>query len=90
MGNHIKFLIQSLLSYEDDFNSRLDLLTSIGIDSTNDKIFNACEEIRNELPDSDQEITIKRDDVLRSAVSEENLCDPRCFESEEILFGEQT
>ena len=90
MGNHIKFLIQSLLSYEDDFNSRLDLLTSIGIDSTNDKIFNACEEIRNEFPDSDQEITIKRDDVLRSALSEEHLCHPRCFESEEVLFGEQT
>ncbi len=90
MGNHIKFLIQSLLSYENDFNSRLDLLTSIGIDSTNEKIFSACEEIRNELPDSDQEITVKRDDVLRSAVSEENLCNPRCFESEEILFGEQT
>ena len=67
MGNDIKFLIQSLLSYEDDFDARLDLLTSIGIDSTNEKIFAACEEIRNELPESDKEVQIERDELLRTA-----------------------
>ncbi len=55
------------MEYEPNFDSRLDLLTSIGIDSTNEKIFAACEEIRNELPESDKEVQIERDELLRIA-----------------------
>jgi len=47
----IKELIQKLLDYEMDWEAKFDLLTSIGLDSTNEEFFRACEDIRNDLPD---------------------------------------
>jgi hypothetical protein len=69
MKDHIKFLLLSLLNYEKDLESKLDLLTSIGITSSNEKVFNCCEEIRNDhFPDGHQEIKIERQNPLSGGI----------------------
>lgn len=45
----LKQLIKGIIEHEGKFESKLDLLTSIGTGSINPKIFRACEEIRDEL-----------------------------------------
>lgn len=51
--------IFQLIAMENDFETKLDLLTSIGITTTNDEIFKACEEVRNEIDNEIQEVGAK-------------------------------
>jgi hypothetical protein len=72
MKDHIKFLLLSLLNYEKDLESKLDLITSIGITSSNEKVFKCCEEIRNDhFPDGHQEIKTERSKCLPGGVEGE-------------------
>lgn len=48
----VKGLILGLIEMEDTLEHKHDLLTDIGIGSRNPITFRACEDIRNELPDS--------------------------------------
>jgi hypothetical protein len=49
MGNEIISLLKLLICHEPNLDSRLNLLTEIGLTSQNDEMFKACEEVRNEL-----------------------------------------
>jgi hypothetical protein len=62
----IKELISKLISYENSLESKLDLLTDISIGCTNEEIFRASEEVRNEL-DSCGEVQKSREELLSSA-----------------------
>ena len=45
----MKQTLLDLLSFEPDFETKLDILTSISITTNNAALFNAAEEVRNEL-----------------------------------------
>lgn len=49
MKSELNHIIKLLLGYEESLDARLDLLTEIGLTTTNNDIFNATEEIRHEL-----------------------------------------
>jgi hypothetical protein len=55
-----------------------EMLTAIGLASTNDFVFKICEEIRNELPDCPTQIQIERDVLLRDSNKIQFVtdCDP--------------
>lgn len=60
--------ILQLVQLEDTLIAKLDLLTAIGVTSTNEEIFKACEEVRNEIVPEDicsKEIQIERTEFLR-------------------------
>lgn len=60
--------VLQLVQLEDTLEAKLDLLTAIGITSTNEEIFKACEEVRNEIVPEDicgKEIQIERNELLR-------------------------
>lgn len=80
--------IRVIIDHEPNGLARYELLTSIGIDSTNEEIFKACEEIRNELPDDSEALPLKRHDVLRHHDEKENLRDSRENKSDEIHVRE--
>jgi hypothetical protein len=46
-------LVQKIIDAEKDWETKFGLLTSIGIETTNDELFKACEEVRNRLPDNE-------------------------------------
>jgi hypothetical protein len=50
---NLKQIVRALIDAEKDLECKFDLLTSIGLDSTNPEIFKACEEVRNDLPDNE-------------------------------------
>lgn len=60
-------LVKGIIEHEESFESRLDLLTSIGTSTTNTELFRACEEIRDELVSS-SEGKQSTDDVSGSGV----------------------
>lgn len=49
---NVKQLISGLIEMEETLEHKHDLLTDIGIGSRHPLIFRACEDLRNELPDS--------------------------------------
>ena len=67
--------IYQLIQLENDFETKLDLLTSIGITTTNEEIFKACEEVRNEIASDDicgKEVQVERNELLRCLGGWEN------------------
>lgn len=46
-------LVQKIIDAEKDWETKFGLLTAIGIETTNDDLFNACEEVRERLPDKE-------------------------------------
>lgn len=56
--------INLVISYEPCLESKLDLLTAIGITSRNESTFKACEALREELLDGYKEISQGREDLL--------------------------
>lgn len=60
--------ILQLIYLEDTLEAKLDLLTAIGITSTNEEIFKACEEVRNEIVPDDicgKKIQTEGNELLR-------------------------
>lgn len=62
---HLNYLIKQLISYESRLEDKLDMLTEIAIMTSNDKVFKATEEVRNELV-CDSKVQKVRSDDLRS------------------------
>jgi hypothetical protein len=83
--------IFQLIQLENDFETRLDLLTSIGITTTNEEIFKACEEVRNEIVSDDicgKEIQVERNELLRCLGGWENYNHSWNEESKNIHVAE--
>jgi uncharacterized coiled-coil DUF342 family protein len=49
LHSELKEQIKGILNYENDLNAKLDMLTSISTTTTNDDVWNASEEVRDEL-----------------------------------------
>lgn len=62
---HLNYLIKQLISYESRLEDKLDMLTEIAIMTSNDKVFKATEEVRNDILDSDKKAQKVRSDDLR-------------------------
>jgi hypothetical protein len=52
---NLKELVIELINKEDDLESKFDILTAVGVATTNQSLFVACEDVRNELPDFGKE-----------------------------------
>jgi hypothetical protein len=61
-------IVLALINLEPNMETKMDLLTTIGITTNNDELFKACEEVRNEIaPDNNgsEKIQIERINLLR-------------------------
>lgn len=61
----MRIVIEALISLEDTLEKKHEILTAIGLATTSEELFRACEEVRNELPDCPTQIQIEREDLLR-------------------------
>lgn len=67
---HTELAIGILINDEVELEAKLDLLTSIGITTSNDETFKLCEKIRESLvSESDQEVAKTEGQELRENVS---------------------
>lgn len=82
----LKDAIICILFYEKSLESKLDMLTAIGITSNNDEVFKVCEEIRNELCNEEGET--KREDILSSKDQVQYVVDTGNEEPNEVDGGE--
>lgn len=64
--------------------SRLNLLTSIGIETSEHEVFMACEEIRNEIVESDKEVPQGREELLHCERHCDHCNDRGTIESNEV------
>lgn len=60
---HLNYLIKQLISYEHSLEDKLDMLTEIAIMTSNNKVFKATEEVRNELVSNEEVQKIGSDDI---------------------------
>jgi hypothetical protein len=60
---HLNYLIKQLISYENTLEDKLDMLTEIGIMTSNEAIFKAAEEVRHELVREIEVSEVKNDGV---------------------------
>lgn len=60
---HLNYLIKQLISYENSLEDKLDMLTEIAIMTSNDKVFKATEEVRNELVRNEEIQKVRSDDL---------------------------
>lgn len=60
---HLNYLIKQLISYESRLEDKLNMLTEIAIMTSNDKIFKATEEVRNELVRNEETQKVRSDDL---------------------------
>jgi hypothetical protein len=51
----IKTIIEELIAHEPNTNAKLEMLTEIGLTTQNDDVWNASEEVRNELCSCEEE-----------------------------------
>ena len=66
--DHVKLALRVLLNEEDDFETKLNMLTEISIQTRCKETFSACEELRNLF--CDEQIPNQGKDVLPSFPSE--------------------
>lgn len=59
----MKNVIQELIAYEPNLDAKLDLLTAIGTTTANTEVWNATEEVRNELC---TDLAITKEQILNS------------------------
>ena len=63
--SHLSFILKQLISYEKSEEAKLNMLTSIGLDTTNQQTFDATEEVRDWLF-SNKQVQEGQDSGLRS------------------------
>lgn len=68
----MKQTLLTLLSFEPDFETQLDILTSISITTNNLALFNAAEDVRHELVSKFESKEV-RPNVLRSHESDDHV-----------------
>jgi hypothetical protein len=71
----VMLALESILVMENNDETKLDLLTTIGITTTSDIIFSACEEVRNNLPERKEVRKKKRPYFLSDTVVREQTED---------------
>ncbi len=69
--NHLNYLLKQILSYEPSLDDKLSMLTEIGLMTKNDQLFNATEEVRNEL--ANHQNRKEKPNVLRSNESDDHV-----------------
>jgi len=69
----IRDAIMLLIDLEKTLENKCDLLSSIGIGSTNEEVFYECEQIRNEIVPDVEEVARKGDDILPGRNKRRNI-----------------
>jgi hypothetical protein len=58
-------IIEQIISYDESLEKKHEILTAIGLATASEDLFRACEAVRNDLPDSSNEVQVSREELLR-------------------------
>lgn len=72
--------VRAIINSENDFETKLSILTEISISTTSDELFRSCERVRNELVESGKEDQNKRSECLHSSKQERDSGDNGALE----------
>jgi len=78
-----------LLDQEIEFEDKLDLLTAISIQTSNDEVFQVCESLRGEIVESYEKKENKREDLLHSPERQRDSRDSGDMGIDKVLSNDE-